>query len=129
MEYGVDYIYDYSDLNRLNIRTLLLTGKFKGTILEYSRIEHEIFEDGSNLLEFDKIFYQLPDNKTSMDKETYDELEQYITDVLVEIVNHRRNNKGDVYRLLNANVIDGTRFCMIKIDDRFYNQQQTELNK
>ena len=134
MKNNVDFIYEYSDLNLFQTRAKVLTGKYKGMVIEYGK-SGVARGGGKNLFDFTYTAYAHPD---SLDKTTSNE--DYITflsELLTAIVIDRRTDKNAKQKLelaaMNQNV------SKIKIDDRFYsdnkklikpiNTQQTKLRE
>jgi hypothetical protein len=121
----VDFIYDYSDLNRMNIRTKFLTGQFAGIVLEYTNIWFENRPDGNDFT-FDYLFFHIPKELNVVYEPTFEELKKHMGHVLVDIIIHRKSNPNDWKRLIRANKVDGRRFCKIKIDDKYYKKNKDE---
>jgi len=119
MKNGVDYIFDYSDLNRLHLRIQLLTGPYKDLIFETHTIESDISEKG-NFLTFNHIFYQVPFIIANTDE--LNKLKTYMAEVICHVVDDRRNDPMTGWNMIAADeaMRNKARFCKIKIDDKFY---------
>jgi hypothetical protein len=131
MKNNIDFIYEYSDLNLFQTRAKVLTGKYKGMIIEYGK-SGVARGGGKNLFDFTYTVYAYPD---SLDKNTSNE--DYITffsELLTAIVIDRRTDKNAKQKLDLAAMKQNV--SQIKIDDKFYsgdnkpiNTQQTKLRE
>jgi len=115
----VDFVYDYSDLHRMNVRVKFLTGKFADFIIEFTNIWLDYRPDGNDF-SFDYLLFQIPEKMKVMDQETFQEFKEHMGYTLVDIISHRKNNKNDWKRLIRADKITGRKFCSIKIYDKYY---------
>lgn len=93
MNKGIDYIYEYSDLNLLHTRVKILTGKYKDTILEFggSVVVHK--DTGGDFIFEYTIYHCTPENIGKLRNDI--EFEKYLSELLIAIVVDRRNDPDD----------------------------------
>lgn len=121
MERGKDFIYEYSDLNYLHIRSKVLTGDYKGLIVDFGSSyilqESNVAETKFN---FNYILYELPEKKDHLNK---DGLELFLSELLINIINDRTKDPDHKQKLDDA--AEQRNLSNIKIDKKYY-QQVTE---
>jgi hypothetical protein len=118
MKSGVDFIYEYSDLNYLKTRVHVLTGMYADTILEFGG--SVLGQDGINpntfVFEYElmQLSYSLKDTQLKGTKD----FEHFLAYLLVDIIKAKKEDSKEKQKLLDA--IDGMAPGEIKIDDLFY---------
>jgi hypothetical protein len=114
MKNNKDFIYEYSDLNLFQTRTQILTGKYKDIILEFGT-SGVMTGMGHPIFNFDYTVYQAPNNF-----KPDSEFEEYLCNLLIEIIDHRNNDKESKIKLDEAASEYGTQSSIIKIAKTFY---------
>jgi len=125
MKNNIDYIYEYSDLNLFNTRVKLLTGDYKGMVLEFGGsglLQWVNGEESGNKFNFDYTIFDMPDESKSNIKGKI-EFEQYLCDLLITIIEHRRNDKKAHDKLMEAASKSGVKNSKIKIDKKWYKKK------
>jgi len=117
MEHNKDFIYEYSDLNLFQTRTQILTGKYKDIILEFGT-SGVMTGFGYPVFNFDYTVYQ-----ALSDFEPDNEFEEYLSNLLIDIIDHRNNDKESKIKLDEAASEYGTQSSIIKIAKTFYPEQ------
>jgi hypothetical protein len=112
-----DFIYEYSDLNLFQTRVKVLTGKYKDIVVEFGT-SGIMQGDFVPMFNFDYTLYQAPDNF----KVTF-EFEEYLADLLINVICHRNNDNLSESKLQQAAHVDGVQDSQIKIDKSFYPEQ------
>jgi hypothetical protein len=118
MKSGIDFIYEYSDLNYLKTRVHVLTGMYADTILEFGG--SVLGQDGINpnkfVFEYELMHlpYSLKDTQLKGTKE----FEKFLAYLLVDIIKAKKEDLNEKDKLMDA--IDGLAPGEIKIDDLFY---------
>ena len=118
MKSGIDFIYEYSDLNYLQTRVHVLTGKYADTILEFGG--SVLGQDGvnPNKFVFQSELMQLPYSLKDTQLKGTKEFEEFLTYLLVDIIEAKNQDPEEHKKLIDA--IDGKPPGNIKIDDLFY---------
>lgn len=127
-----DYVYEYSDLNLFHTRAQVLTGVYKGMIIEFGSSTLQQTQDiKGGEFKFDYKVYKLPDDYIH-DKMTVDETTQkFLSDLLINIIRDRRKDKKELEKLHEAASERGMTSSKIKIDKTFYpkNHIFSHINK
>jgi hypothetical protein len=114
MQNNKDFIYEYSDLNLFQTRTQILTGEYKDIIVEFGT-SGVMTGMGSPIFNFDYTIYQAPN-----DFEPDIKFENYLCNLLINIVSHRNSDKDAKKKLDEAASVKGMQSCIIKIAKTFY---------
>jgi len=114
MKNNKDFIYEYSDLNLFHTRTQILTGKYKDIIVEFGT-SGVMTGMGSPIFNFDYIVYQAPNDFKPDSK-----FEDYLGNLLIDIVEHRNADKDAKIKLDEAASFYGMQSSIIKIAKTFY---------
>jgi len=123
MKNGIDFVYEYSDLNVFHIRVQILTGKYAGIILEFGGSGIAQWED-KNVFNFDYILYQVPDQFHGPRLRTDGEFNEFLAYLLVDIIDYKNKNPAEEYKnLMQAASARGALQNTIKIDPKFYFKQ------
>ena len=124
MKKNIDYIYEYSDLNTFQTRVKILQGKYKDVILEFGTSGLAQWTDSTNnsqnLFNFDYTIYEKPDNLQNVMLLNNKDFELYLKDLLINIINDRREDGTEIYKLLEASSVFGMRYPTIPIDKKWY---------
>jgi hypothetical protein len=115
MKNGIDFIYEYSDLNLFQTRAKVLTGKFQGLVVEFGSSAISSSQ-GKHHFSFDWTVYGLPQN-TSVKKQTF---EKFLSKLLIAIIDHRHTDDESGNKIQEAARPLGVQTSSIKIDDSFY---------
>jgi hypothetical protein len=114
MKHNKDFIYEYSDLNLFQTRAQILTGQYKNIIVEFGT-SGVMTGIGYPIFNFDYTIYQAPN-----DFEPDNKFEEYLCNLLIEIIDHRNNDKESKIKLDEAASEYGTQSSIIKIAKEFY---------
>lgn len=109
MENGVDFEYEYSDLNLFHIRVKVLTGDYAGLVLEYGSSTLAQWED-KNTFVFNYILYEVPvqfDGPTLRKDSAFNEFIAYL---LVDVIKSKNNDQQNLE----------TKPSRIDIDKKYY---------
>ena len=126
MKNGIDFVYEYSDLNLFYIRTQILTGKYAGIILEFGSSMLAQCE-ADNYFKFDYILYEVPDQFYGPRLRTDGEFNEFLAYLLVDIIDHKNKDPKEHYKLMQAASARGALPNSIKIDPKFYSKQATVI--
>jgi hypothetical protein len=119
MKKNKDYIYEYSDLNLFQTRVQILTGEYKGIILEFGSSHIESSQNGNNF-SFDYTLYEKPESFWKVSLKNNKEFEKYLSKLLISIINDRKKDKKEQEKLWEAASYQGVKSSTIKIDKKFY---------
>lgn len=119
MKNGIDFIYEYSDLNLFQTRVKILTGQYAGIILEFGgSVLAQIGNE--NTFTFDYILYEVPDQfygpKLRQDKD----FNEFLAYLLVDVITARNNDPLEKEKLDEAASFAGKCTSDIKINDKWY---------
>lgn len=115
MKNNIDYIYEYSDLNIFWTRALVLSGKYKDMVVEFGTA-YFLHSEYVNSFNLDYKIYTIPFEQFSVDSES----EIFLSNLLLSIVDDRKNDPNDREKLNHSLFLKDTRFCNISIDERYY---------
>lgn len=121
MKNNIDFRYEYSDLNLFQTRVEVLAGNFKGMILEFGKSVLAQWDD-KNLFEFDFTVYKKPDNLGDEKFIKTAEVDNFLTDLLVSVIQARREDPQEINKMNEAGSIKGKQYSDIEIDNKFYNR-------
>jgi hypothetical protein len=118
MKSGIDFIYEYSDLNYLQTRVHILTGMYEDIILEFGG--SVLGQDGvnPNKFVFKSELMQLPYSLKDTQLKGTKEFEEFLAYLLVDIIEAKKQDPDEHQKLMDA--IDGNPPGNIKIDELFY---------
>jgi hypothetical protein len=125
MKNNIDYIYEYSDLNRFHTRVQILTGKYKDIIFEYTNVVLCQWED-KNKLEFKYDIYYKPQNLIHIKLKADEDFVDHIIQLICNIVEDRRNDKFESNKLDIAASYFGVTKPNIKIDKKWYPKEKIQ---
>jgi hypothetical protein len=124
MQNGVDFIYEYSDLNMYHIRVHVLTGDYAGLIFELGG--SGIGQDGVNsTFVFEYTLYKKPDAYKDIVLRGNPEFEKFISDVILDVICTRHVDPDDDRKLEQSFKPDNR--CNIEIDSVFYTPELVEM--
>jgi hypothetical protein len=120
MKNNIDFIYEYSDLNFLKTRVMVLTGDYSGTILEFGGSAIGGYDDEKDKkMIFEYTLYKLPDNHDSKQKlRGNQKFEKFLSELLLDIIECRHLDKNETNKAHQA--LSGTNKSNIKINKNFY---------
>lgn len=119
MKNGVDFVYEYSDLNLFHTRVQILTGKYAGIILEFGG--SLLAQCGKeNTFTFEYILYEVPDQFYGPSLRKSDEFNQFLGYLLVDVIAARNNDPLEKQKLEEAATYEGKTYSDIKISDKWY---------
>lgn len=119
MKNGIDFVYEYSDLNLFQTRVQVLTGKYAGVILEFGG--SLLAQDGvNNDFSFEYTFYEIPKNTTLEAISRDPDILQFLSDLLIAVIVARRNDPEEHNKLMEAASVNGKTVAGIKINNRWY---------
>jgi hypothetical protein len=123
MENGVDFIYEYSDLNLFCTRVQILTGEYKDLILEFGASGlAQWVENGEpkNKFDFTYALLEVPNQLRCSGRLSSPEFEQYLMSLLVNIIADRNNDPDWKVKLDEAASKFGVQNSKIKISEQHY---------
>lgn len=124
MKNGIDFVYEYSDLNMYHIRVQVLTGDYAGLIFELGG--SGIGQDGvHSKFVFEYILYQKPEAYKDVVLRGTPEFEQYLSDLILKVIEARQSDPEDTKKL--AKSFDPNGKCGIEIDNTFYTPELVEI--
>jgi len=124
MKNGIDFIYEYSDLNMYQIRVHVLTGDYAGLIFELGG--SGIGQDGVNsTFVFEYTLYKKPNAYKDIVLKGNPEFEKYISSVIFDVINTRHVDPDDSKKLKQS-FLAGNK-CNIEIDSVFYTPELVEM--
>jgi hypothetical protein len=123
MKNNVDYIYEYSDLNFLKTRVQILTGIYKGIILELGGSGIAQWNENSKdktLFNFEYTLYHKPkslENKSLLKNQKFI---NFVSELALSIIKDRSNDKNMLEKLMDAAKYGGVSHSNIKINPVWY---------
>jgi len=123
MKNNVDFIYEYSDLNLFQTRVKVLTGRYRGVILEFGGSGLAQHGD-KNLFNFDYTLYEIPEHLACYQLRGTKEFEKFLAYLLVDVIDARNNDKNEKEKLKEAASYFGKQNPEIKINGKFYLKKQ-----
>ena len=121
MKNGIDFIYEYSDLNLFQTRVQIFTGKYAGIILEFAgSVLAQI--GNKNTFTFEYILYEVPDQFYSPNLRTNGEFNEFLGYLLVDVIDCRNKDSKEKEKLHEAASSKGVKENLIKIDPKFYSK-------
>jgi hypothetical protein len=124
MKNNEDYIYEYSDLNLFHTRVRILTGRYKDVILEFGGSLLKRWYDGEseegNEFKFEYTLYEKPENLMNYKLKGAPEFEDYLCNLLINIIDDRKKDPDEKRKLMQASSIKGVQNSKIKIDRKWY---------
>jgi len=117
MKNGIDFLYDYSDLNMYQIRVHVLTGDYTGLIFELGgsgigqSIEKTVFA-------FEYTLYKKPDAYKDVPLRGNPKFEKDISEIILKVIEARQSDPDDTKRLSKS--FDPSNKCDVQIDSAFY---------
>jgi hypothetical protein len=119
MKNGIDFVYEYSDLNLFHTRVQILIGEYAGIVLEYGGSGIAQWED-KNLFNFDYILYEVPDKFYGPTLRKSPEFNEYLAYLLVDVISTRNNDPKEKEKLEEAASFEFMPKAKIKISDKWY---------
>lgn len=124
MKNDIDFVWDYSDLNIYQIRVHVLTGEYAGLIFELGG--SGIGQDGVNsTFVFEYTLYQKPAQFENVLLKGTPEFEQYISDVILKVIETRQSDPEDTAKLRKSFGVNNK--CKIEINSIFYTPELVKL--
>jgi len=121
MKNNIDFVYEYSDLNLFQTRVKVLTGKYADVVLEFGGsllTQYEMNNDFS----FQYTFYELPKGITLNNINEDPNILQFLSDLLIAVIDARRNDPEEHDKLMEAASYKGKTYSNINIDNKWYPQ-------
>lgn len=119
MENGVDFIYEYSDLNLFQTRVEVLRGEYAGLILEFGGSALAQWGD-KNSFTFNYTLYKKPARLKDVVLRGDANFEKYLADLLISIISARHLDPKEKENLEEAAASAGKRNSKIHIPNKFY---------
>jgi hypothetical protein len=119
MKNGIDFVYEYSDLNLFQTRVKVLTGRYRGVILEFGGSGLAQHGD-KNTFTFDYTLYEIPEHLACYQLRGTKEFEAFLAYLLVDVIDARNNDPKELSKLHEAASAKGKTTSNIKIDNKFY---------
>jgi hypothetical protein len=120
MKSGIDFKYEYSDLNQDWSRVLVLTGEYVGLIVEFGPT---FIVNGAADYDFafDYVLYAYPEKHDGITRlRENKEFEKYLSTVVSAVMLARKDDKYEKNKKWFAAEMVINRSGTIKIDERFY---------
>ena len=119
MKNGIDFVYEYSDLNLFHTRVQILTGEYAGIILEFGGSMLAQIGD-KNTFNFDYILYEVPDQfyGPTLRKDT--KFNEFLAYLLVDIIDTKNKDPDELSKLHEAASFKGKTNSVIKIAEKWY---------
>lgn len=119
MKNGVDFIYEYSDLNLFHTRVKILTGQYAGIVLEFGG--SLLAQLGSeNTFTFEYILYEVPDQFHGPALRAEPKFNEYLGYLLVDVINSRNKDRNEKAKLEEAASSTGKTDPKIVISENWY---------
>jgi hypothetical protein len=99
MKNNKDFTYAYSDINLFQTKVTILTGKYKDIELEFAS-SGVMSGLGKPLFNFEYQLYKTPD-----DFEITNKFEDYLTNLLIAVIDDRNNDSNSKEKLDNASTL------------------------
>ena len=119
MKNGIDFIYEYSDLNLFHTRVQILTGKYAGIIMEFGGSILTQLGD-KNTFNFDYIIYETPDQFYGPKLRTDTEFNKFAGYLIVDVINCRNKDPDEQLNIDEVTSNDGKIGCNIQISEKWY---------
>lgn len=124
MKDGIDFVWDYSDLNMYHIRVQVLAGEYAGLIFELGG--SGIGQDGvHSKFVFEYILYEKPETYKDVMLRGNPVFEQYLSHLILKVIETRQSDPEDKKKL--ARSFDINNKCNIEIDNTFYTPELVEM--
>jgi len=121
MKNGIDFIYEYSDLNLFHTRVKILTGKYANIVLEFGGSGIAICGE-QNLFNFDYILYEVPDQFYGPKLRKEQEFNEFLAYLLVDVIDTKNHDPLEKQKHQQAGSAKGVSSNTIKIDPKFYSK-------
>lgn len=119
MKNGVDFKYEYSDLNLFQTRVEILRGKYAGMILEFGG--SILAQEGDkNEFSFDYTLYKVPAKFQVSELGKDKQFIEFLGYLLVDVIDARNHDKDELAKLHEAASATGKTTSNIKVDESFY---------
>lgn len=118
---GIDFQYEYSDLNYLRTRVKVLTGMYAGLIFEYGGSVLAQWED-KNSFTFEYALYEVPEpfHGPTLRKEA--SFNEFIAYLIVDVIKDRTENINEKRDLYEAVSPLGKTYSNILINEKYYTE-------
>jgi hypothetical protein len=121
MKNGVDFIFEYSDLNLFQTRVQILTGEYAGIVLEFGG--SGIMQDGkNNVFNFDYALYEVPSQFNGPKLRQNKEFNEFLAYLLVDVIASRNKDIKGHSKLMEAASAKGVKENTIKINPKYYSK-------
>jgi len=117
MKNGIDFVYEYSDLNLLQTRVKILTGEYAEIVLEFAGSNLAQWED-KNLFTFNYTLYEVPNKFSGPKLRTDKQFNEFLAYLLVDVIAARKTDEQEQNKLFDA--LNETNRLNIQIDDKYY---------
>jgi hypothetical protein len=128
MKNGIDFIYEYSDLNLFHTRVKVLTGKYAGIVLEFGGSVLTQIND-KNQFTFDYTLYEVPDTFYVPRLGTDGEFIKFLGYLLVDVIDARNKDTKESKKLEEAASHKGKTTSDIKINEIYYPNSLLKVKK
>jgi len=119
MKKGIDFIYEYSDLNLFHTRVQILTGIYSGIILEFGG-SGLMQSKEKNIFNFDYILYEVPDKFHGATLRKNKEFNEFLGYLLVDVISCKNKDPNELEKHQEAASFIGKINCNIKISEKWY---------
>ena len=120
MENGIDFEYEYSDLNLLHTRVKVLTGTYAGLIFEYGGSALAQWEGKNNFI-FNYTLYEVPEPFKGPVLRKEAGFNEFIAYLIVDVVKARNNDVDETAKQHAVLRNDAPkRFANIHINPKYY---------
>lgn len=119
MKNGIDFIYEYSDLNLFQTRVKILTGEYAGIVLEFGGSYLSQSKD-ANSFTFEYTLYEVPDHLYNQIRKDKSEFIEYLGNLLICVIDSRNKDPKERQKLDEAASSLGKIDADIPISDKWY---------
>jgi len=116
---GVDFVYEYSDLNLFHTRVKVLTGFYKDLVFEYGGSMLAQIGD-KNTFTFEYILYEVPDKFHGPSLRKDDAFNTFIAYLIVDVISCRKSDPNELEKLHEAASLEGKTTHSIDINEKYY---------
>jgi len=124
MENGVDFEYEYSDLNLFHTRVKVLSGVYTGLVFEYGTSVLAQWGD-KNSFTFEYILYEVPNQFEGPTLRKDAGFNEFIAYLIVDVIKARQNDAHEKVKLHEAANAGGKKYSSILINKKYYRPKES----
>ena len=124
---GIDFVYEYSDLNLFHTRVKVLTGFYKDLIFEYGGSMLAQIGD-KNTFTFEYILYEVPEKFHGPSLRKDDAFNTFIAYLIVDVISCRKADPDEKNKLDSAiGTYEGKQYADIPISEHYYKNKKIKV--